>query len=142
MASFGWTTPAYFAAPTISLGLFLLLTEFGPWTLALALPPCWLLAAFYRAHERALEEKQARIRQVEALNGELIEALAKVKTLEGVLPICMHCKRIRDDNDTWRRLEAFVESHSDATFTHGLCNHCRDEHYGEAHCRVASGTRS
>lgn len=130
--SFGWATPAYFAAVTISLGIVLLLTELGSWALSLALPPCWLLAAFYRMHDRAIQAKQNRIAEVEALNAELRDALAKVKTLEGVLPICMHCKSIRDDDDTWRRLEAYVQSHSKATFTHGLCDHCHDEHYVKA----------
>jgi DNA-binding NarL/FixJ family response regulator len=53
------------------------------------------------------------------------EALATVKTLKGLLPICAACKKIRDDNGYWNQLEAYIEAHSDAEFTHGLCPECR-----------------
>jgi DNA-binding response OmpR family regulator len=60
---------------------------------------------------------------------ELERALAHVKTLQGLLPICMHCKAIRDDSNTWHRLEAYIETHSNALFTHSLCRSCLREHY-------------
>jgi PleD family two-component response regulator len=53
------------------------------------------------------------------------EALATVKILTGLLPICAACKKIRDDNGYWNQLEAYIEAHSDAEFTHGLCPECR-----------------
>jgi DNA-binding NarL/FixJ family response regulator len=53
------------------------------------------------------------------------EALATVKTLTGLLPICAVCKKIRDDTGYWNQLEAYIEAHSDAEFTHGLCPACR-----------------
>jgi len=53
------------------------------------------------------------------------EALATVKTLRGLLPICAACKKIRGDNGYWNQLEAYIEAHSDAEFTHGLCPECR-----------------
>jgi CheY-like chemotaxis protein len=53
------------------------------------------------------------------------EALVTVKTLRGLLPICAACKKIRDDNGYWNQLEAYIEAHSDAEFTHGLCPECR-----------------
>lgn len=61
--------------------------------------------------------------------GELEEALAHVKQLQGMLPICMHCKKIRDDEDTWHRVESYIERHSEAMFTHSLCEECMAEHY-------------
>ena len=61
--------------------------------------------------------------------GELEQALRHVKQLQGLLPICMHCKKIRDDGDTWHRMESYIEEHSDAMFTHSLCEECREEHY-------------
>jgi hypothetical protein len=60
----------------------------------------------------------------ETLIVELQEALAKVKTLSGLVPICAWCKKIRDDKGFWKQLELFIESHSDAVFTHGVCPDC------------------
>jgi CheY-like chemotaxis protein len=60
---------------------------------------------------------------------ELKAALSHVKELQGLLPICMFCKKIRDDSDTWHRLESYIESHSRALFSHSLCEDCRREHY-------------
>lgn len=54
----------------------------------------------------------------------------EVRTLQGIIPICMHCKKIRDDKGSWNQLEAYIESHSDAQFSHGLCERCLREHYG------------
>ncbi len=61
--------------------------------------------------------------------GELQEALAHVKTLQGLLPICMHCKKIRDDGDTWHKMETYISEHSEAMFTHSLCEDCLAKHY-------------
>jgi DNA-binding response OmpR family regulator len=55
---------------------------------------------------------------------QLQDALAKVKTLSGMIPICAWCRKIRDDKGYWDRVEAYIESHSDATFTHGICPDC------------------
>jgi len=62
--------------------------------------------------------------QLEAQNAQLQEALANVKTLKGLLPICANCKKIRDDQGYWNQIEAYIEEHSDALFTHGLCPEC------------------
>lgn len=61
---------------------------------------------------------------------DLQEVLEKVKTLSGLVPICASCKKIRDDKGYWNNLEAYVEKHSDATFSHGMCPECSDELYG------------
>ena len=60
---------------------------------------------------------------------ELQHALSLVKQLQGLLPICMYCKKIRDEGDTWQRLETFIERNSEAMFSHSLCEDCREEHY-------------
>jgi CheY-like chemotaxis protein len=60
----------------------------------------------------------------ERLISELREALAHVKTLKGLLPICASCKKIRDDKGYWSQVESYVELHSEANFTHGLCPDC------------------
>lgn len=62
-------------------------------------------------------------------NDELTQALQEVKTLRGMLPICSNCKKIRDDNGYWQRLESYIASRSDATFTHGICPDCAKELY-------------
>ncbi len=58
------------------------------------------------------------------LTQQLQDALAKVKTLSGLIPICASCKKIRNDKGFWDQLEHYISSHSDATFTHGLCPEC------------------
>lgn len=60
----------------------------------------------------------------ERLISELKEALDKVKTLSGFIPICSQCKKIREDRDYWVQVEAYVAAHSDAKFTHTLCPVC------------------
>jgi hypothetical protein len=76
--------------------------------------------------------KRMRVEQeTERLIVELKDALAKVKTLSGLLPICMHCKKIRDDKGYWNELETYISEHSDADFSHGLCIECAKEFYPE-----------
>ena len=67
--------------------------------------------------------------QLAAKIAELESALTHVKHLQGLLPICMYCKKIRDDKDTWHRLETYIEKNSRAMFSHSLCEECREEHY-------------
>jgi phosphoserine phosphatase RsbU/P len=55
---------------------------------------------------------------------ELETALAKVKELRGLLPICAYCKRIRGDANYWEQLESYISAHTDATFSHGICPPC------------------
>ena len=55
---------------------------------------------------------------------ELQKALASVKSLSGLLPICASCKKIRDDQGYWSQVERYVQDHSQATFTHGMCPDC------------------
>jgi len=60
---------------------------------------------------------------------ELQEALDRVEQLQGLLPICMHCKKIRDDENRWHRVETYIAKRSAAEFTHALCEECREMHY-------------
>jgi len=55
---------------------------------------------------------------------ELEEALAKVKTLSGMLPICASCKKIRDDHGYWTQIESYIRQNSEAEFSHGFCPEC------------------
>jgi hypothetical protein len=58
-------------------------------------------------------------------------ALVQVKTLQGLLPICAHCKKIRDDQDNWQPMESYITQRSEAKFTHGVCPDCLLKHYPE-----------
>jgi hypothetical protein len=63
---------------------------------------------------------------------ELQKAVAEVKTLEGILPICASCKRIHDGNGTWEAVESYVRQHTNAEFSHGLCPQCAARDWGTA----------
>lgn len=71
----------------------------------------------FMARKRAEEERERLIQ-------ELQEALASIKTLRGLLPICATCKKIRDDKGYWNRLEEYISARSEAEFTHGICAEC------------------
>jgi YesN/AraC family two-component response regulator len=89
-----------------------------------ALEKCEEIIEYRRAHKRYLAER-------EQLIGELQEALAKVKLLSGMLPICASCKKIRDDQGYWKQIEVYIQSHSEAEFTHGICPDCAQRFYGK-----------
>lgn len=68
---------------------------------------------------------------LEKLNSELKEAMEKIKTLEGILPICSFCKKIRDDKGYWEQIESYMSKHADVLFSHGLCPDCLNSQYPE-----------
>jgi PAS domain S-box-containing protein len=74
--------------------------------------------------ERRRMEAQLKERLVE-LEG----ALAHVRRLQGIIPICAHCHSVRRDPETWQRLESYVAENSDAKFSHGICPTCLERHY-------------
>lgn len=80
------------------------------------------------SHFVAVKEDITARKTIEAEREKLIrdlrDALAKVKTLSGLVPICAQCKKIRDDQGYWNRLESYIQSHSSAVFSHGLCPEC------------------
>jgi len=81
------------------------------------------MKARMNAGERILRlqaELAARVKELEL-------ALANVKLLQGLLPICCYCKRIRNDQNYWQQVDTYVAEHSEAQFTHGICPECRDK---------------
>lgn len=62
---------------------------------------------------------------------ELKQALSDIKTLQGIISICSYCKGIRDDAGSWKRLEEYIETHSDAQFSHGICDKCMEDRFGK-----------
>jgi hypothetical protein len=75
-------------------------------------------------HLRVSQQLEIRERHLEELNQKLQTALAEVKELGGMLPICSSCKKIRDDAGYWQQLEDYISLHSNADFTHSLCPDC------------------
>lgn len=82
------------------------------------------LIDYIAALKQAEEEREKLIRQLQ-------EALASIKTLSGLLPICYSCKQIRDDKGYWNQIETYIHDHSDAQFTHGICPACVAKLYPE-----------
>ena len=76
------------------------------------------------------EHKREEAEREKLING-LKEALAKVKTLSGMLPICASCKKIRDDKGYWSQVETYVSKHTEAVFTSGICPECENKMYEE-----------
>lgn len=75
---------------------------------------------------RDITERKRMEAERDTLIQNLTQALAEVKALEGMLPICGQCKKIRDDRGYWNQLETYISDHTDATFTHGVCPECAD----------------
>jgi AmiR/NasT family two-component response regulator len=62
-------------------------------------------------------------------NEELVDALAHIQRLRGLLPICSHCKKIRDDAGYWQEVECYIAAHADVQFSHGICPNCLETLY-------------
>jgi hypothetical protein len=73
-------------------------------------------------HKRAEAERERLIK-------ELQDAIADIRTLSGLVPICASCKKIRDDKGYWTQLEAYLQAHSQARFSHGVCPDCMKKLY-------------
>jgi len=80
---------------------------------------------------RDITERKGVEREREKLVQALQESLAKVRTLSGLLPICAWCKKIRDDEGYWTQVEMYIEKHSAAHFSHGICPECMAKHRSE-----------
>ena len=84
------------------------------------------ITAFRDISERKLVEQER-----EKLIADLQKALAEIKTLHGILPICSFCKKIRDNKGAWHQLEAYISEHTESEFSHGLCQECAKKMYPE-----------
>ena len=86
-----------------------------------------ILDLLFSIYESSLQQK----RELEKSNRKLSEALETIKTLHGIIPICAHCKKIRDDEVAWNQMEAYISRHSEAKFSHSICPKCVEELYTE-----------
>jgi hypothetical protein len=89
-----------------------------------------LLESMANSIAQAIQTAQAEQAR-ERLVIELTDALANIKTLKGLLPICASCKSIREDSGYWKQIESYVGEHSQAEFTHGICPDCKKKLYPE-----------
>lgn len=87
------------------------------------------LAAIALQNSRNLDKRDMAEKNNARLIKELEEALANVKKLSGLLPICSYCKKIRDDKGYWKQIEHYIYEHSEAQFSHGICQECLKIYY-------------
>lgn len=105
-------------------------------TVSIYLMFCFLIFAFrwlriiYRSEKKQKE-----------LYTSLHEAKKEVKMLQGFLPICSHCKKIRNDAGAWQELEGYIHQHSEATFTHYICSKCMKEHFPDVEPDSSGNTK-
>jgi hypothetical protein len=83
-----------------------------------------LLDNFVDVHAAFEELNYDLERKVHEKTREILDAQEQVKRLEGIIPICMYCKKIRDDKESWLQLEQYISEHSEAMFSHGVCPDC------------------
>ena len=87
------------------------------------------LAAIALQNSSNADEKVKAEEQREKVIIDLQATLSKVKRLSGLLPICSHCKKIRDDQGYWNQIDAYIEEHSEAEFSHSICQNCAKKHF-------------
>lgn len=85
------------------------------------------LKARINAFVRIIKAERDRDRLI----AELEKTLSDLKRLSGLLPICMHCKNIRNDRGYWEKIEDYISQHSDAVLSHSICKECADKYYPE-----------
>lgn len=81
------------------------------------------------ALKKERDTRKAREQELLMRTQELEQALREVKVLHGLIPICAKCKRVRTDNGDWQYLEEYIQTHSEAEFSHGICHVCMKEVY-------------
>jgi len=114
-----------------NFGFVLLVSFICPFLIA---PPtimafCRLNVNLNKSRLELEDYKESLERRVDERTRELQLAMAELKTLKGLLPICSHCKMIRDENGNWNQIDDYIRRHSEAQFTHGVCPECMKKHY-------------
>jgi hypothetical protein len=90
---------------------------------ALALFAIWTTAILTLQRKTIDEQRLAAVKEKNRV-------LEETKVLRGLLPICASCKKIRDDKGYWKQIETYIETHSEANFSHGICHECQEKLYG------------
>ena len=94
----------------------------------------------FGTHTDISQRKQGE-EERERLIAELQSVLAEVKTLTGIIPICAHCKKVRDDKGYWEQVESYVTQHTNAQFSHGICPNCVDKLYPDQAERIRNRSK-
>ncbi len=76
-----------------------------------------------------MDIRKTREKELSTRNEELEKALKEINTLRGLIPICAHCKKIRNTEGAWQQVEVYVSEHSEAKFSHGICESCAKDFY-------------
>jgi hypothetical protein len=79
--------------------------------------------------QHEIERRKKAEKELGKVVQELEKALSEVKILQGILPICSHCKKIRDDQGYWQNVEKYIHDRSEAEFSHGVCPECAKKYY-------------
>ena len=87
--------------------------------------------------QRKLIEKQKM--ELSLKVEELQKAMSEIKTLRGIIPICVHCKKIRDDKGFWEAVEKYIEERSEAGFSHGICPDCLRKYFPDIAAEILDG---
>ena len=80
---------------------------------------------------RRLQDNKKAFKELEKQHKELKQANDEIKTLTGFIPVCSKCKKVKDSKGYWDSIESYIMKHTDALLTHGLCEDCIKELYGE-----------
>jgi len=90
-------------------------------------------------HMSVLNNEMSNLtRELHRKNVVLQQTMAELKILRGLLPICMHCKKIRDEKGYWNQLETYISEHTNAEFSHGICDDCLNKLYPEQAKKIRS----
>lgn len=89
----------------------------------------WRIRILNRRNQHLEDQVSARTQELEVANRELNSALEEVQVLQGIIPICAYCKKIRDEAGYWDQVESYISAHTNANFSHGICPECVMEHF-------------
>jgi PAS domain S-box-containing protein len=90
----------------------------------------------YRGVDTDVTERKRAEEEREKMILDLQDALANIKTLRGMLPICASCKKIRDDKGYWSQIELYIRNHSEVEFSHGICPECQKKLYPDLYSEI------
>lgn len=133
-----WRSQAI-AASALTLGVFVMLALRSDWTLTVernAIITIFLAANVLgvvtgRARAGAERREEEYVEREQRVRKTLEETLLELRVLREILPICSHCRRVRDEHGAWAGLEEYIRRHTDSKFSHGICQDCAEQHLAD-----------
>jgi hypothetical protein len=104
--------------------------------LGLAMALVFSLHRLFVFQQKSSDQLNRKNDELRKANAELQTAMDNLKTLKGLLPICAHCKKIRDDSGYWQQIETYVSQHSEADFSHGICPECMEKYFPDLCAKI------